>query len=238
MFRRNILPLALCLTVAFSSHSLTPPAIVKAEARYRAASTLQATFLERYLENGRVVRAEAGVAYFRKPGRMRWDYQSPEKSQFIVDGKTAWFYVPSDKTVARVPARKSEDWRTPLALLAGELKFSRVCSKVANAPTERPVNPGDEVFTCILREPSFATTSGQSSIGSAKAPPALIEISPQSGELAGIVVSDPGGTSIEFQFRNWQFNPPLPEALFHFQLPPGTAIVNGELPTRENPVNP
>src|ERR1700730_15896019 len=30
------------------------------EARYRAAKTLQATFLERYTENGQVVRSEAG----------------------------------------------------------------------------------------------------------------------------------------------------------------------------------
>jgi outer membrane lipoprotein carrier protein len=66
------------------------------EARYRAAKTLQATFLERYTENGAVVRTEAGTAFFRRPGKMRWEYEAPEKDLFLVDGKTAWFYVPAD----------------------------------------------------------------------------------------------------------------------------------------------
>lgn len=47
----------------------------KLEARYRGAHTLQATFLERYSESGQVVRSEAGIAYFRRPGKMRWEYE-------------------------------------------------------------------------------------------------------------------------------------------------------------------
>jgi hypothetical protein len=75
--------------------------VKKFEARYRAEKTLQATFLERYTENGQMVRSEAGIAYFRRPGKMRWEYQAPERDLFLVDGKTAWFYVPSDYTVTR-----------------------------------------------------------------------------------------------------------------------------------------
>ncbi len=111
------------------------------ETRYHSARTLQATFLERYVENGRVVRTEAGIAYFRRPGKMRWEYQSPEKNLFLVDGKWAWFYVPADHTVTRVPAKESTDWRTPLALLAGEMKVSRVCARIEPAINEKPESP-------------------------------------------------------------------------------------------------
>src|SRR6266404_1449583 len=93
------------------------------EARYRSAKTLQATFLERYAENGSVLRTEAGTAYFRRPGKMRWEYERPEKDLFLVDGKTAWFYVPADHTVTRVPAKHSADLLTPLARLAGQMNF-------------------------------------------------------------------------------------------------------------------
>ena len=110
------------------------------EKRYSSAKTLHATCLERYTENNRLVRAEAGIAYFRKPGRMRWEYESPEKNLFLVDGKSAWFYVPADHTVTRVPAKQSSDWRTPLALLAGEAKLSRVCSRlIVMAPAANPL---------------------------------------------------------------------------------------------------
>src|SRR5258708_7572415 len=121
------------------------------EARYGSAKTLQATFLERYAENGSVLRTEAGTAYFRRPGKMRWEYERPEKDLFLVDGKTAWFYVPADHTVTRVPAKQSGDLRTPLALLAGQMKVSRICSRVEIADTEKPLRERDAVLRCLVR---------------------------------------------------------------------------------------
>ena len=210
------------------------------ESRYHSASTLQATFLERYTESGQTVRTEAGTAYFRRPGKMRWEYESPEKSLFVIDGKTAWFYVPADRTVTRVPAKKSEDWRTPFVLLTGEMKVSRLCSKVETAPDDKPIHPGDVVLRCIPKgekpddsKPPAKPQSAPQSTNEAALEPSniqriLFEISPDSGELARVLVQEPGGASIDFQFRNWQFNVPLPESLFHFQPPPGVAIVNGQ----------
>src|SRR3984893_2470622 len=121
------------------------------EARYRSAKTLQATFLERYAENGSLLPTEAGTAYFRRPGKMRWEYERPEQDLFLVDGKTAWFYVAADHTVTRVPAKQSEDLRTPLALLAGQMKLSRICSRVEPAAHERPLREGNVVLRCKVR---------------------------------------------------------------------------------------
>src|SRR5215475_13915606 len=118
----------------FASAQDPKPYIQQLESAYRRAHTLQANFLQEYAEGPRITRRESGVAYFRRPGKMRWEYASPEKNLFIVDGKFAWFYVPADRTVSRIAARDSADWRTPLALLAGEMKVSRVCAKVSMAP--------------------------------------------------------------------------------------------------------
>src|SRR5260370_19901578 len=90
------------LAGSMSANQLT----TRFEERYREAKTLQATFLERYTENGREVRSEAGTAYFRRPGKMRWEYERPDKDLFLVDGKTAWFYVPADHTVTRSEERR------------------------------------------------------------------------------------------------------------------------------------
>jgi outer membrane lipoprotein carrier protein len=212
------------------------------ESRYRAAHTLQAAFLERYTENGRVVRVEAGVAYFRRPGKMRWEYQAPEKNLFLVDGKTAWFYVPADHTATRVPAKESSDWRTPLALLAGETKVSRVCARVQTATDEKVDKPGDVILRCELRGAGKESQDANSSevkkpakeIGEA----VFIEIVEETGELVKITVRDPGGVGIEFQFTDWMTDPPVDDSLFHFHVPPGVAIVNGELPGGNGGVNP
>lgn len=202
------------------------------EARYRSVRTFRATFLERYSEGGRVVRTEAGVAYFQRPGKMRWEYEAPEKNVFLVDGKTAWFYVPADHTVTRVPAKKSTDWRTPLALLAGEMKLSRICNKLGYAPQRAPENSADVVLYCELRGASKSDegkeADGQHPSGGVQ-DVAYLEVAESSGELVRILVNDAGGVGIEFRFANWQFNPKVEDSLFRFQVPRGVAIVNGEL---------
>ncbi len=204
------------------------------ETRYRSAHTLQATFLERYTENGQVVRTEAGTAYFRRPGKMRWEYESPERDLFLVDGKTAWFYVPGDHTVMRVPAKQSTDWRTPLALLAGEMKVSRVCARVQLASREKAESEQNVVLRCELRgaeaDRSAADSSVEATPGGGKADAVFFEIARETGELARLLVLQSGGVQVEFQFENWRRNPPVADSAFRFEVPAGVAIVNGELP--------
>jgi outer membrane lipoprotein carrier protein len=212
------------------------------ESRYKAPRTLQATFLERYSENGRTVRVEAGAVFFRRPGKMRWEYESPEKNLFLIDGKTAWFYVPADHTATRVPAKESSDWRTPLALLAGEMKVSRICAQIQVARDETPENPGDAVLHCELRgtqanprEPS-STKSAQEDRESVQT--VFFELVRSTGDLVRVLVRNSGGVGIEFHFKDWRRDPPIDDSFFRFTIPPGVAIVNGELPAAENAINP
>jgi outer membrane lipoprotein carrier protein len=206
------------------------------ETRYRAAVTSQATFLERYSESGHVTRVEAGTAYFRRPGKMRWEYATPERNLFLVDGKTAWFYVPADHTVTRIPAKHSADWRTPLALLAGDMKLSRVCSHVRVAVNEHPLNANDVVLDCQLRGVPKTKPSNPPSANSKnddRDTTVFLELNRESGDLTRVLVSEKGGVSIEFRFENWQINPVVAEAQFAFTPPMGVAILNGELPAQD-----
>jgi outer membrane lipoprotein carrier protein len=218
-----------------------PAALSGLEERYRKAGTLQATFMERYSENGVQVKVESGTAYFLRPGKMRWEYEQPEKSLFLVDGKYVWFYAPADHTATRMPAKKSEDWRTPIAFLTTGMKLSRICSSVEaigdekaseitqkgtmyRAPTDRSPadrSPGDQVYRCVLR--------GADSEPEGKAQRVLFEVTPQN-ELARIVIPQEGGMQIEFLFKNWVWNPVLAKSLFAFEPSPSTVIVDGVLP--------
>ncbi len=236
--------ISLLLFFSFSRPSITVAqnVAVRLEARYRSARTLRATFLERYSENGHIVRTEAGFAYFRRPGKMRWEYNSPEKNLFLVDGKTAWFYVPADHTVTRVPAKESTDWRTPLALLAGEMKISRVCASIGIALNEKPITPDHAVLYCELRgvQPKpDKQRSKEDWLQSGKGSEAVFfEVVKESGELVRVLVRDPGGIEMEFRFTNWQIDPPVDDSLFRFHAPSGVAIVKGELPDGNRGINP
>ncbi len=213
--------------------------VKKFEAKYRAEKTLQATFLERYTENEQTVRTEAGTAYFRRPGKMRWEYEAPEKDLFLVDGKTAWFYVPGDHTVTRVPAKQSADWRTPLALLAGEMKVSRVCARVELASREKAIREGNVVLRCQVRGAPTDRAGSRDAQRDADVPASpqggqgdtvFFEIVAATGELARLLVRQSGGVQVEFRFENWRMDPQVPDSFFRFDVPLGVAIVNGELP--------
>jgi outer membrane lipoprotein carrier protein len=197
------------------------PLLKAFESHYSSAQTLQATFLERYRENGEVSRVEAGDAYFLRPGKMRWDYQAPEKNTFLVDGRYVWFYSPSDHTATRMPAKQSEDWRTPIAFLTSHMTLSRLCSKVSLAPDEKPTRLGDSIYQCTLRGGKDAAASAAKAV--------LFELTPQA-ELSRIVIPQEGGIEIEFSFANWRWNPPLEKSVFQFVAPPDVVIVNGLLP--------
>jgi len=216
------LAVALAITAVALSHATETPAALSAlEDRYRKAATLQATFLERYSESGKQIRVEAGIAYFLRPGKMRWEYEKPEKSLFLVDGKYVWFYAPADHTATRMPTRKSDDWRTPIAFLTTGMKLSKLCSTVELTNDAPAATQGDAVYRCLLRQ-----AEGQPG---GKPQAVLFEVSPRN-ELARIVVPQGAGMTIEFEFKNWQWNPALSKSLFAFAPPPSTVIVEGLLP--------
>jgi outer membrane lipoprotein carrier protein len=200
-------------------------AVVRAlESRYHHASSLKATFFERYSDGNGGGSAESGTVYFSRPGRMRWEYESPEEKLFIVDGTNVWFYVPADRTASRAKIKDSSDWRTPLALLTGKTDFSRLCRTIDvveaqndDKPSDRPLGAEDTMLRCVPRNESADADGEVSEV--------LIESDPEA-HLVRLLVRQPGKLETEFRFANWEENLAIPEAKFHFELPPNVAVVD------------
>jgi len=205
------------------------------EQHYHNARTLRAVFLQRYSEGPKDARIESGTVFFRRPGQMRWEYDSPEQKLFLVDGKTVWFYVPYDHTVTRAPVRESSDWRTPLALLTGKVELSRLCSRV-DLTEQKGLPPNHVILRCLPKgekktPPHTGASQPETGIpGDVDFTEVLLEVDKSSGELARIEIRQPGGLELEYRFGNWQEDPPLPDAMFRFQVPPGVAIVDAVPP--------
>jgi outer membrane lipoprotein carrier protein len=198
------------------------------EFRYQHARTLKAVFYERYNDGYGGVTAESGTVYFSRPGRMRWEYESPEEKLFLVDGKNVWFYVPADHTASRAKLNESSDWRALFALLAGKGECLRFCRSIRNAepadipagkPGESTLGPGDALLRCVPR------------VRSDEADDAIRDVlfeTDASAQLVRVVVREAGNVEMEFRFGNWQENIAIPEVKFHFQAPPGVAMVDEE----------
>ena len=202
------------------------------EEHYRHPQTLSAVFLERYSEGQKQARIESGTVYFKRPGRMRWEYESPEKKLFLADGKTVWFYVPYDHTVTKAPAKESSDWRTPLALLTGKVELSRLCSRV-DLIEQKEVPASHAVLRCFPKGEKKAQPMPESSQPAGGTPEdadfteVLLEVDKSNGELARIEIRQPGGIELEYRFGEWQVDLTLPAEMFRFQVPVGVAVVDG-----------
>ena len=193
------------------------------EARYQHARGLKAAFFESYNDGNGGVSAESGTAYFSHPGRMRWEYESPEKKLFLVDGKNVWFYIPADHTASRAKLSQSSDWRTPLAILAGKANVAEFCREIQSVGTPQTGSadvvpaPNDTLLRCIPRQiPSSGPLRE-----------VLFEVNSQSF-LVRLVIREAGGVTTEFRFGNWEENSSIPESEFHFVPPPGVTVVDEE----------
>jgi outer membrane lipoprotein carrier protein len=239
------LVIAAILSLAVPGATKDAAAVARAvEAHYARAGTLKAVFYQRYRSGNQGGGAESGTVYFSKPGRMRWEYESPSKKLFLVDGANVWFYVPADRTVSRAALKESADWRTPLALLTGKLHLNRLCGRLelvnpnepdnaagaahAAANSDAALDPRDQVLRC---SPGKHAESESASAQNGGEPPAfreiLFEVDPEN-RLARVIVREPGDTETEFRFGHWQEQLSIPEAEFHFTPPPDVAVVNEE----------
>jgi outer membrane lipoprotein carrier protein len=223
----NSLPLILWALLILATPARNAQAVLHAiEARYHHAQTLKAAFYERYNDEGiaNSGSAESGTVYFSQPGRMRWEYESPDPKLFIVDGSNVWFYVPADRTVSRAKVKESSDWRTPLALLTGKSDFAKLCRTIeivdpakADNAEDHPTSSDNNVLRCVpKRESSDADQEFRE---------VLLESDPEA-HLVRLIIRKPGNLETEFRFANWQENLPIAETMFHFAPPRGTTVVD------------
>lgn len=206
--------LALFLMMLAASNAGSAKELARAfESHYHNVRTLSGYFLEKYTSGGSGLVVESGTVYFAKPGRMRWDYDSPEKKMFLVDGKNVWYYVPADHTASRTSVKQSTDWRTPLALLAGKVNLGRLCGGLSLGDAGK-LDPGDKVLVCKPRkEDQNAFTQ------------VLLELNAQK-QLVRLDIQQAGDVEMDFHFGGWHENAPIAASKFQFEPPPGVAIVD------------
>ena len=184
------------------------PLLKAVESRYNHAQTLQVIFHEAYTGPGQPKRSESGTLQLRKPGRMRWDYSSPQGKLFVSDGKFLWLYTPSNHQVEKMKIKESDDMRAPLAFLLGKLHFDKEFRNIVSKPA---ANGG----TLIIAEPKTDTL-----------PYTRVEfvVGPDT-QIRRVQVTGYDQSILEFEFDQEKLNPPFESKLFQFRMPPGAELV-------------
>lgn len=183
----------------------------RVDRHYNALSSLKTEFTEIY-RGGGISRTESGVMYLKKPGRMRWDYETPQKKVFVTDGKTAWFYVPGEKQARRTSVKNMDDFQSPLRYLLGHSKLEKEFHGL-KVVTGVDAAPGDIVLSGVPRGMEDRVQEVR------------LEIAPD-GSISRISIEELDGSFTEFRFQHPEANVKLSDASFKFVPPAGVEVMN------------
>lgn len=182
---------------------------------YNGMRSMRADFVENYDGNG-IRRSESGVVWLKQPGKMRWDYSGPREKLFVTDGKTAWFYIPSERQGRKAPVKDLDDLRSPLRYLLGKTRLEKEFKGLSLAPDIPPIQPGNSV----LRGIPVGMEDRVSEV--------LLEITPQ-GQIVRMVAHETDGATTEFRFSNIVDNATVADSQFRFVPPAGAEMVEGAI---------
>jgi outer membrane lipoprotein carrier protein len=178
------------------------------EARERGLQDLEADFEQHYRSSaiGREI-VEKGRVSLKPPGRMLFEYATPEKKTFVSDGQTSYFYVPKDRQV--VVQRLKGDKGLLAALLTGrENLLDRFTASLV---------PREGKGQSLRLEPRQKDPEVEE---------VLMDVD-ESLLIERLEIRDVQGNRTEFRFQRMRPNTGLSDRLFHFEIPHGVEVVEG-----------
>ena len=155
-----------------------------------------------------------GKVYFKKPGKMRWDYYNSDelgkrKKTLVSDGKVFWVYELEFQQVFKQCLADSK-LPTSLKFLMGQgdlLKDFDV--SFSDDSTEK--NPE------LVLEPKEPTP---------KYKKVHFQVDPETFQVDKTTVFDPYGNTNEIHFQSTKLNKNLPDSGFEFEPPKGARLLN------------
>lgn len=178
------------------------------EDHYNHLSSLKARYVEHYFGMG-LDRTEAGTLLLKKPGRMRWSYDTPAGKVFILDGKYGWFYTPGDSQAQRIPVKQLDDLRSPLRFLLGRTQLKKELDNI----------------TVDHEGTGFRITGVPKGMQERIRLLSLSVNGP--GSILKMKIEEIDGSVTEFDFSSIEENVPTRNADFTFTAPEGVGVVEG-----------
>src|SRR3990172_5973832 len=205
--------LAVAVSVAPGEERLTD-LVEKIESHYDAVADFEAGFRQRYQR--RLLRRmveEKGKVSVKKPGRIRWEYRSPEEKVFVTDGAKTYFYLPAENQVMvshQPQGAMGMEQGSPFELLAVR---GRLRESFTAAFSDEPATGGGIVLRLDPRRPreEFEVVE--------------LEVEPSDGRILRVVLIDTTSNRTEFLFDDVRENVGLPHSLFLFSIPSGVEVV-------------
>lgn len=205
---------ALLLTATVPAAAQERPAAVDAaralQQKYDRVKDFTADFSHTY-EGGVLKKktVERGTVQIKKPGRMRWEYTTPDKKTFVSDGVKIYSYVPADKQVIVSPVPADDEATTAVLFLAGKGNLTRDFT-VSYAE-------GGAADTWALRLDPKQQQRDYDWL--------IIGVDPKTMQIRSLTAADQQGGRSTFAFSNYRENTGIADTVFTFKIPRGADVI-------------
>jgi outer membrane lipoprotein carrier protein len=198
---------------AQSGPALSADAIARdLQKKYDRITDFSADFVHSY--RGGVLKQQAieqGHLLVKKPGKMRWEYTSPEKKTFVSDGHKLYSYIPQDKQVVVSTVPPDDQAPTPALFLTGKGNITRDFTVAFDKVPEAPAGSVALRLTPRKHEPDYNLLT--------------LVVQPGTLSLSMLITADPQGGRSVFTFTNLKENVGLTDNQFVFKIPRGVDVV-------------
>jgi outer membrane lipoprotein carrier protein len=209
-----ILASFLALVQAAAGQRQDLPTLVQGVDRtFSRMSDLTADFVQIIQDPLNQKKQASGHLYLKRPRMMRWDYENPEKQQFVTDGKMVYFYVPADRQVTKDQVRDVVDERMPLMFLVGQSNLQGEFTRFERLST-KPFLEGTAVIRMFPKRKTDLKEI-------------VMEVDPLNYQIRRLLLTGEDDSRSEFIFSNIRTNTGLEKSLFDFKIPPGVEVLSG-----------
>jgi len=196
-----------------AAESTAPELAAALQKKYDGIKDFSADFSHTY--EGGVLRkqiTERGHLLVKKPGKMRWDYSTPETKQFVSDGVKMYSYIPQDKQVIVATVPPDEEAPTPTLFLAGKGSVIRdFTPSLVDAPSGMPAGSRALKLVPKSRQRDYDWL--------------VLVLEPGTLAIRGLLTVDEQGGKSSFSFTNLKENVGLADKDFAFKIPRGVDVV-------------
>lgn len=187
--------------------------VERVQKKYDGAADFRAAF-NQTLTNAAFKRrtSSTGEVLLKKPGRMRWNYKTPETKTYVSDGDVLWLYEPEDKQAFKQELKGSQ-LPAALAFLTGKGKLAE----------EFDITPANQPPVGTSRDYVLALSPKQAQ---AQVKSLLFVVDPETFFVRETFIVDAQGNTNDILFSDVKINVHLPESTFHFAPPAGVRIID------------
>ena len=181
--------------------------------RYDGVRDFSTTFTHTY-EGGILKKqlTEHGRLQVKKPGKMRWEYQTPEHKLFVSDGVKIYSYIPLDRQVIVSGVPLDDRASGPALFLAGKGSIVRDFT-----PSLAELPPGHPSGARALK---LVPTTPQTDYDWL-----VLSVDPGTLALRGLLSVDAQGGRSSFVFTDLKENMGIADKHFEFSIPRGVDVV-------------